>query len=106
MCGDLAWEVSRSSKGTVKPGADENLGTMLVPPEASTENEISQTHARVQGNLLREYEQRFADLIEHANLSKLCSNSGFSKKIVKGQIFITLDDDILDSLKGSCRSCT
>ena len=55
-CGDLAWEVSRSSKSTGKPGAAENLETMLMPSEMSTENQTSQTDARVQGTLLREYD--------------------------------------------------
>ena len=54
MCGELAWEVSRSSKGTGKPGAAENLETMLMPPEVSTTNQTSQTEASVQGNLLRD----------------------------------------------------
>ena len=161
---------SRSSKGTGKPGAHENLETMLMPPETSTENQTSQTGARVPGNLLRQCEQRFADLPEHANLTKLCSNAGlaktfekgqffmtrvngytdricnahpiaqtdaevqgnllreyeqkfaelpeqekliklcsnagFSKYTEKGQFFIALDDDTLDSLKESCRECT
>ena len=92
MCGDLAWEVSRSSKGTEKSGAAENLETMLMPPETSTENQTSQTDARVQGNLSREYEQKFADLPDHAKLTKLCSSAGLAKTVEKGQYFTTLDD--------------
>ena len=37
----------------------------------------------VQGNLLREYEQTFAELPEQQQLTKLCSNTGFLK-IEKG----------------------
>ena len=33
----------------------------------------------VQGNLLREYEQTFAELPEQQQLTKLCSNTGFLK---------------------------
>ena len=57
----------------------------------------------VQGNLLREYEQKFAELPEQQKLTKLCSNACFSTNIEKGQLFITLedDDDALDDMKGS-----
>ena len=103
MCGELAWEVSRHSKGTGKPTAPENLETMVMPPEMSTTNQTSQTDARVHGNLLREYEQRFVDHPEHAQLAKLCSNAGLAKTVEKGQFFTTLDEDQLDRLKGSCR---
>ena len=33
VCGELAWEVSRHVKGTVKPVEPENLETMVRPPE-------------------------------------------------------------------------
>ena len=33
VCGELAWEVSRHSKGTGKPVEPENLETMVRPPE-------------------------------------------------------------------------
>ena len=79
MCGDLTWEVSRNSKGMEKPGALENLETMVMPPEVSTIDQISPTDARVQGNLLREYEEKFANLPEHLQLTKLCSNAGLAK---------------------------
>ena len=50
--------------------------------------------------------RNFEELPEQEKLTKLCSNAGFSKNIEKGQFFITLDDDTLDSLKGSCREYT
>ena len=77
-----------------------------MPPELSTTNQISPTDVRVQGNLLREYEQRFADLPEHAQLTELCSNAGLAKTVEKGQYFTTHDDTELDRLKGSCREFT
>ena len=72
----------------------------------STTNQTSQTDVREQGNLWREYEHRFADLPEHAQLTKLCSNASHAKTVEKGQYFTTLDDDQLDRLNGSCREYT
>ena len=40
---------------------------------------------------------------EQEQLTKLCSNAGFSKTVEEGQFFIAVDDDTLDSLIGSCR---
>ena len=99
MCGELAWEVSRISRST------ENVET-VVCQQMSTTNQITQTVAGVQGNLLREYEQRFGDLPEHATLTKLCSNAGLAKTVEKGQYFTTFDDEELDRQKGSCREYT
>ena len=42
-----------------------------MPPEVSTTDQISPTDARVQGNLLREYVQKFANMLEHLQLTKL-----------------------------------
>ena len=74
-----------------------------MPLEISTTNQTFQTDAGVQGNVLRKYEQRFADLPEHAKLTKLCS---VAKTVEKGQYFTTLDDDQFDRLNGSCREYT
>ena len=52
---------------------------------------------------MREYEQRFADLPEHAQLATLCCNAGLAKTVEKGQYFTTLDDDQRDRLRGSYR---
>ena len=93
-------------KGTEKTVAPKNLETMVMPPEVSTTNQTSQTDAGVQGNLLREYEQKFADLPEHVQMTKLCSNAGLAKTVEKVQYFMTLDDEELEILKGSCREYT
>ena len=45
----------------------------MVPTEFPNANPISQTDAEVQGTLLREYEQKFAELPEQQKLTKLCS---------------------------------
>ena len=50
---------------------------MVMPTEFPTANPVSQTDAEVQGKLLREYEQKFAELHEQQKLTKLCSNAGF-----------------------------
>ena len=88
-------------KGTERLGATEDLESLVVPTEFPTANQIPQTDAEVEGNLLREYEHKFADLPEQAKLTELCFNAGFSKNIGKGQFFIT--PDAPDDMKGSCR---
>ena len=103
LCGELAWEMSKCSKGTKKPTAPDNLETKVMPPEVSTTGQTSPAFARVQGNLLRQCEQKFADIPEHFQLTKLCSNAGLAKTAAKGQYFTALDDTQLDRLKGSCR---
>ena len=100
MCGELTWDTSKSSKGAGKPRLIDNLESMVMPPEASTTDQTSPTDARVQGNLLREYEQKFADVPEPHQLTQLCFNVGFSNNIEKGQFFITFDD-VRDNLKKS-----
>ena len=106
LCGELAWEISKNSKGAGKRVAPENLETMVTPLEVPTTNQTSQTDAGVQGNLLREYEQKFADLPEHVQLTKLCSNASLAKTAEKVKYLTTLDDEELDRLKGSCREYT
>ena len=79
---------------------------MVIPTEFPIAHRTSQTDVEVQGNLLREDEQKFAELPEQEKLTKLCSNAGFSKNIEKGHFFITRDDDALNDMKGSCREYT
>ena len=89
-----------------RDSANDNLESMVIPTEFPTANHMSQTDADVQGSLLREYEQKFAERPEQENLTKLCSNAGLPKNIQKRQFFITLDDEALNDLKGSCREKT
>ena len=65
---DLCGELARDSRCTGKPAANENLESMVIPTEFPAANPISQTDAEVQGNLLREYEQKFAELPEQEKL--------------------------------------
>ena len=96
-------EFSRYSKRYGKPGAFGSLESRVIQTECLIADPIAQTYAEVQRNLLREYEQKFAYLLEQEKLTKLSSNAGFSKNIEKGQFFITFDDDTFDKLMGSCR---
>ena len=102
MCKELAGD----SSGAGKPAANEILESMVIPTEFPTANTISQTDPEVQGNLLREYEQKFAALPEQEKLTKLCSNARFPKNIDKRQFFITLDEEGPDDMKTSCREYT
>ena len=77
-----------------------------MPPEVSTTDQISPTDARVQGNLLREYDQKFANILEHLQLTKFCSNAGLTKTVERRHYFTTLADTELDRLKGSYREYT
>ena len=74
-------ELARDSKRYGETRANENLESMVTPTEFPIANPISQTDTEVQRNLLREYEQKFAELPEQQKLTKLCSNAGFSKNI-------------------------
>ena len=77
-----------------------------MPLEVSTTDQISPTDARVQGNLLREFEQKFANLPDHLQLTELCSNAGLAKTVEKGHLFTRLDDTEIDRVEGSCREYT
>ena len=79
---------------------------MVMPSELSTTNQPPPTDERAQGDLLRDYEEKFANLPVHLELTKLCSNVGLANTAEKGQYFTTLGDAELDKLKGSCREHT
>ena len=79
---------------------------MVMPTQLSTTNQTPPTDKTVQGNLLRDLEQKFANLPVHVKLNILCSNAGLANTVEKGQYFTTFDDDQRDRLKGSCREDT
>ena len=90
-----------------KPAANDNLESMAIPTEIPTADPLSQTDVSVQGNLLGEYEQKFAKLPEDQRLTKPCSDAGLSKNIDKRQFFITLMmKKDLDDMKTSCQEYT
>ena len=106
MCDELAWRISGCSESTRKPVAQNNSETMVIPTELSTTNKTPRTNETVQGNLLHDCERQFANLPDHLQLIKLCSNAGIAKTVAKGQYFTTLDDAELDKLGGSYRKYT
>ena len=77
---ESVWRVSQRLKRYGETRSDWEFGingyTDRIFPTA---NPIAQTDAEVQGNLLRGYEQKFAELSEQQKLTKLFSNAGFSK---------------------------
>ena len=95
---DLCGEWARDSSSARKPAAIENLGSVVIPRAFPTANTISQTDADAQGNLLREYEQKFAELPEQQKLTILCANAGIPKNNGKRQLFITLDEEGFDEM--------
>ena len=74
---DLFGELAKDSRGTGEPAENEIWESMVVPTELPNANPISQTDDEVQGNLLHEDEQKFAELPEQQKLIKLSSNAGF-----------------------------
>ena len=102
ICGTVA----DLCKEFATPAKNQNLESMVTPTESTTANPISQTDASVERNLLREYEQRLAELPEDQKLSKQCSDAGFLKSIGKGQFFITLEEEGTDDMKTLCREYT
>ena len=70
--------------------------------ELSTKNKTPRINETVQGNLLHDYERKFANLPDHLQLIKVCSNVGIAKTVAKGQYLTTLDEAEFDKLGGSC----
>ena len=97
ICDELVWRLSGCSEGTRKPVAEKNSQTMVLPTELSRTNKTPRSNERVQGNLLRGYQRKFANQIIF-QLIKLCSNASITKTVAKGQYFTTLDDAELDKL--------
>ena len=101
MRDELAWKISGCSESAEKPVAQNNSETTVT--ELSTTNKTPRTNETVQGNLLHEYEWKFANLPDHL---QFCSNAGIAKTVPKGQYFTILDDAELDKLGDSCRQKT
>ena len=98
MCDELACRISGASESTGKLVAQNNSETMVMPTELSTTNNTLRTNDKVQGNFLHDYEHKFANLPDHVQLIKLCSNVGTTKTVAKGQCLVGLDDAELDKL--------
>ena len=108
MCDELVSWISDCLESTRSPVAEDKSVTMLsVPTELSTTTKPLLTNETVQqGDLLREYERKFANLPDDTQLIRLCSDAGFMKTAARGQYFVTLDEGELANWDGSCRECT
>ena len=68
--------------------------SVVIPTESANVKITSQSStSSAQGDLLQEYEQKFAELLDDQKLSKLCKDAGFLKEIGKGQFFITIEEE-------------
>ena len=67
-----------------KPDANEFLATVDIPTEIPVAD--PHTDAKLEGNLLQEYERTFEQLPEDQKLSKLCCDAGL--KIVDKRIIL------------------
>ena len=100
MCDELACGISGCSESTGYLVDQNNSEAMVMPTELSTTSKTPRTNDTVQGNLLRDYVRKLANLPNHLQLIKLCSNAGIVKTAAKGPYFTTLDDAELDQLGG------
>ena len=105
-CDELACRISDCSESTGKLVAQDNPETTVIPTELTTTNKSPRTDENVQGNLLHNCEQKFANLPFHLQLTKLCSNVGIAKTVARKKYFTTLDDAELEKLGGSGGECT
>ena len=56
----------------------------LIPAEIANANATCQSSTSLaQGDLLQEYERKFAEILDDQNLLKLCSDAGFLRKLAK-----------------------
>ena len=81
MCVELACRISDCSQRAGKLVAQENPDATVILAELMTMNKSPRTDENVQGNLLQNYEQQIANLPNHLQLIKLCSNVGITKTV-------------------------
>ena len=84
MCGQLAC-FHMCSEGTVRPSAPNYSETMVTTKEFVDNKSNPPTDKRAQGDLLCDYDQKFASLPAHLQLTKLCSNAGYTNTVERGQ---------------------
>ena len=90
---DLCKELPRDSSGAEKPAVNENLESMVIPPEFPTASPICQTDAELQRMLLRAYERKFAE-----NFLNNRNGPNSAPTLVFRRIF-TMDNSSLHSMK-------
>ena len=112
MWDELACRISGCSERTGKLVAQDNPETTVIPTDLTTTNKSPRT---VQANLLQNYEQKFANLPEHFQLIKICSNVGTTKTVTRtvfpdtrrsgtGQIWSLMSRVLLTSRQRSIQS--
>ena len=106
MFDELACRISGCSERTGKLVAQNNPEITVIPTELTTTNKSPRTDDNVQETCCRITNKKFANLPEHLQLIKLCSNAGITKTVARRQYFTTLDDAELDKLGGPCREDT
>ena len=80
--------------------------SLVIPTGNANANATSQSStSSAQGNMLQDYFEKFAELLEDQKLSKLCRDAGFLKKIKKGQFFIT-NEEGSEVMQTACREYT
>ena len=89
MCDELAWRIYGHSECTRKLVAQDNSETTVIPTELTTTNKSPRANGTAQGNLLQNYKQIFANIPEHLQIIKLCSNVGVRKTMAREQYFTT-----------------
>ena len=87
MCAELACRISGCSESTGKLVAQNNSETMAMPTELSAMAKPPLTNETVQGDLLRDYERKIANLPNNFEMIRLCYNVGMFRKDcwLKGQ---------------------
>ena len=108
MCEELASRISDYLVCTEKLVAEDKPKTMVSPTDLSTTTNPLLTSDWAQGNLLREYRQRIANLPDDLRMISRCSDAGFMKTVARGQYFVTIDEAELAQLDcpGSFREYT
>ena len=105
MCDELACRISGCSERTGKLVAQDNPSTTVIPTELTTTNKSPRTDDNVPGNLLHNSEQQFANLPDHLQLIKLCSNVGITA-VARDSISRPSTMRNWTKLGGSCRGYT
>ena len=76
---------------------------LVIPTDIPYANAVSQSSTSLaHGDLLQEYDRKFAQLLDDQKLSKLCSHAGFLKEIWRGQFFITIQE-VSEVMQAACR---
>ena len=79
MCDELPSRISDRSESTGRPGAEDKSVIMVVPTDLSTTTKPLLTNEPVQGDLLREYDRKFANLPDDSSIDQSVLRCRFHK---------------------------